>query len=764
MDMNICKFGGSSVQHIEKIDNILKQKLTTYTCVLVIVSAFDNTTDLLLTNIEEVYTFHNNLCIKLFGKVLLDVVELIQDIKLLSQVINTFKVTPHQLKERLLSYGELLSSVILYHYFNKIYNCDVYRMDSENIIVKNLANNVNYEETTERLRQFFSIMNKNKNKNKNKGLVICPGYICSDVNGNISTLGRGGSDYTASIIGSIMNTEQVELWTDVDGILTSDPRYIHNTKSIAYLSYNEMSRIAHYGANVIYTPTIYPLSIKNIPLIIKNTFNPTFEGTLISGKKSDMDIISVLNDIILFKIYGNGLIGNRGVSSRLFTILYNNNINIILIAQTASEYSIYVVVHKNNRNVANHAIKNEFKYEKNILLTEILDKSIITVETKNIKCNLYKIAKILINNNINPSVYTINDNNICYIVNTDIVYDTVNLLHNSIFNPNIKNLYIIGTGLVGTSLLKQITQIKDINYPINENESKLEVIGTINSRTMTHIKYGDAKSDIELFINHILTDSLNNKVVVDCTASDIIHTYYEKLLMNHIGVVTPNKRGNTQSYSLYKRLTSFSLYKYETTVGAGLPIINTLHNLLLSGDEILEIEGVLSGTLSYIFTEYNHTDKTFVDIVKQAQELGYTEPNPLDDLSGVDVMRKILILARISGIPLELNNVNNISFLTDECNNSKNLIDFYNSLSKINLERKQHKQIRHVASLKNNQAVVEIKYFEKDHPFSNLQGSDNMIIITTKRYLKNPIIIQGPGAGANITSAGVLADIMQLSF
>jgi bifunctional aspartokinase / homoserine dehydrogenase 1 len=751
--MNICKFGGSSVQHIEKIDNILKQKLTKYTCVLVIVSAFGNTTDLLLTNIEEVYTFHTDLCIKLFGKVLLEVTELIQNIKVLSQVINTFKVIPHQLKERLLSYGELLSSIILYHYFNKIYNCYVYRMNSENIIIKNLANTVNYEETTKRLNDFFSIIDK--------GLIICPGYICSDVNGNISTLGRGGSDYTASIIGSIMNTETVELWTDVDGILTSDPRYIQNTKSISHISYNEMSRIAHYGANVIYTPTIYPLSIKNIPLVIKNTFNPTFEGTIISEKKSDMDIISVLNDIILFKIYGSGLIGNKGVSSRLFTILYNNNINIILIAQTASEYSIYVVVHKNNRNIANYAIKDEFKYEKNILLTEILDKSIVTIETKNIKCNLCKMSKILINNNINPSVYTINENNICFIVNTDIAYFTVNLLHNSIFNPNIKNLYIIGTGLVGTSLLKQI---KDINSPINENVSKLVVIGTMNSRTMTHIKYDDAKSDIELFINHILTDNLNNKVVVDCTASDIIHTYYEKLLMNHIAVVTPNKRGNTQSYSLYKRLTSFSLYKYETTVGAGLPIINTLHNLLLSGDEILEIEGVLSGTLSYIFTEYNNTDKTFVDIVKQAQELGYTEPNPLDDLSGVDVMRKILILARISGIPLELNNVNNISFLTDECNNSKNLIDFYNSLSKINLERKQNKQIRHVASLKNNQAVIEIKYLDKDHPFTNLQGSDNMIIITTKRYLKNPIIIQGPGAGAEITSAGILADIMQLSF
>ena len=286
----------------------------------------------------------------------------------------------------------------------------------------------------------------------------------------------------------------------------------------------------------------------------------------------------------------------------------------------------------------------------------------------------------------------------------------------------------------------------------------------MNSRNMTHIKYGNAKSDIELFINHVFTDNLNNKVVIDCTASDIIHTYYEQLLINNIGVVTPNKRGNTQSYSLYKRLTSFSLYKYETTVGAGLPIINTLHNLLLSGDKIYEIEGVLSGTLSYIFTEYNHTDKNFVDIVKQAQELGYTEPNPLEDLNGVDVMRKILILARIIGIPLELDDVHNVSFLTDECNNSKTLVEFYDTLGKINLERKQNKQIRHVASLKNRQAVVEIKYLEKNHPFSNLQGSDNMIIITTERYFKNPIIIQGPGAGAEITSAGVLADIMQLSF
>jgi aspartokinase/homoserine dehydrogenase 1 len=748
MDMNICKFGGSSIQHIEHIDNILKHKILKYKRVLVIVSAFGNTTDILLTNIEEVYTFHTNLCIKLFGKVLLEVTELIQNIKLLSQVINTFKVTPHQLKERLLSYGELLSSIILYHYFNKIYNCDVYRMDSENIIIKNLETTINYEETTKRLNDFFSIIDK--------GLIICPGYICSDNDGNISTLGRGGSDYTASIIGSIMNAEVVELWTDVDGILTSDPRYIQNTKSISNISYNEMSRIAHYGANVIYTPTIYPLSIKNIPLVIKNTFNPRFTGTIISKKKSNMDIISVLNDIILFKIYGSGLIGNKGLSSRLFTILYNNHINIILISQTASEYSIYVVVHKKYRKLANYAINKEFKYEKNILLTEILDKSIVTIETKNIKCNLCKMSKILINNNINPSVYTINENNICFIVNTDIAYFTVSLLHNRIFNPNVKNVYIIGTGLVGSSLLKQIKNIND--------ESKFSIIGTINSRHMTHIKYGDVTSDIDIFINNILTDNLNNKVVVDCTASDIIHTYYEKLLINHIAVVTPNKRGNTQSYSLYKRLTSFSLYKYETTVGAGLPIISTLHNLLLSGDEILEIEGVLSGTLSYIFTEYNNTDKTFVDIVKQAQELGYTEPNPLDDLSGVDVMRKILILARIIGIPLELDNVHNISFLTDECNNSATLVDFYDSLGKINLERKQNKQIRHVASLKNNQAVVEIKYLEKDHPFSNLQGSDNMIIITTKRYFKNPIIIQGPGAGAEVTSAGVLSDIIQLSF
>ena len=286
----------------------------------------------------------------------------------------------------------------------------------------------------------------------------------------------------------------------------------------------------------------------------------------------------------------------------------------------------------------------------------------------------------------------------------------------------------------------------------------------MNSRNMFHINYGNKESNIDVFMNYILTDNLNNKVVVDCTASNMIHTYYEQLLINNIGVVTPNKRGNTQDYALFTKLTSYSLYKYETTVGAGLPIINTLHNLLLSGDEIIEIEGVLSGTLSYIFTEYNRTDNNLVDIVKQAQDLGYTEPNPLEDLNGVDVMRKILILARIIGIPLELDNVNNISFLTEECKNSTNVNEFYNELRKTTLERKENKQIRHVASLKNNRATVEIKYYDKTHPFSNLQGSDNMIIITTKRYLKNPIIIQGPGAGAEVTSAGVLADIMQLSF
>jgi len=354
-------------------------------------------------------------------------------------------------------------------------------------------------------------------------------------------------------------------------------------------------------------------------------------------------------------------------------------------------------------------------------------------------------------------VYTINDHNICCIVNSDVVYNITNRLHSCLFDGNTKNIYIIGTGLIGTSLIKRIHNISITDYTFN-------IIATINTRTMEHEDYGTHTSDLNRFIEFVLTDTYNNKIVVDCTSSNLILNYYDKLLLNNIGIVTPNKKGNTQSYQSFLRYTSYISYKYETTVCAGLPIISTLKNLLLSGDEILSIEGVLSGTLGYIFTQYNNTDKPFIDIVKQAEQLGYTEPNPLDDLNGVDVMRKILILARICGISMELDDVANELFLPPNCINSKTKAEFYSSLHECKPEKKAGFDIHYVASFKQNKASVGIQYVNKAHPLSGLKGNDNMVIITTKLYFKNPIVIQGPGAGAEVTSAGVLSDIIQLTF
>jgi len=739
--MIICKFGGTSVQNVKNIQSIIEDKIQYNDKIVLVFSAFGKTTNNLIDNIDDVYANHNSIMNELFGESLVEVEDLFKEIKLLLNTMNNFNVIPHEIKERILSYGELLSSEILFRYFKKIFDCSISKMNSETIIVKNIENKVDFEETGKRMEVFF--------QDNNTKLTVASGYICSDVNGDISTLGRGGSDYTASIIGSIMKANSVEIWTDVDGVLTSDPRYIRQTQNIPRLSYEEMMRLAHYGANVIYTPTIAPLAENNIKLVVKNSLNPNFKGTLISNEKSYSTAISTLNNIVLFKIYGAGLIGNKGLSARLFTTLYNYSINIILISQSSSEYSIYFVVSQKDQNKARHAIDKEFIIENDILIEEYYKKSIISIETSNILHILHKTTKILLDNEITPDVYNVNDNNICFVVDTEIVYDIVNLIHDKLFHNKKKNIYLIGTGLVGTSLLNQLAD-------------NVNVVGTINSRAMTHSIYGDEDADMSKFIEYILSDTINNKIVVDCTASDVVLPYYELLLSRNIGVVTPNKRGNAQKYSIFAELTSFSHYKYETTVCAGLPIISTIHNLLLSGDKIIKIEGVLSGTLSYIFTEFNNSKKNFIDIVKQAERLGYTEPNPLEDLNGLDVMRKILILARISGYKLELGDVINKHFLNEKCLQSKNKEEFYDALKSIKIIKKSNKQLRHVACLENGNAIVELKYLDVNHSFANLQGSDNMVIITTERYFDRPIIIQGPGAGAEVTSAGVLADILSI--
>ena len=810
--MKVIKFGGTSVANSEAIDcvfNILKKNRRS---TFVVVSALSGITDTLLSMTHLAARGDNsyNQKINLLKKRHLDLIN--ESLKNESQkkIINFLNIKINEIKDllssvealreftkksssRILSYGEILSSTIIYEIL-KSKKLNIVHKDSRDLIWTFNQNNrqiVDFDLTKKKIDDFF--------KNENTDLVILPGFIASDENGDTTTLGRGGSDYSAAIFSNILNAEILEIWTDVSGMFTANPRLVKQAQPIPNLSYFEAMELSHFGAKVIYPPTLQPVMKKNIPIAIKNTFKPRDLGTLIGIKTKLNDQIvkgiSHIDNISLITLEGNGMIGVPGFSSRLFKSITNAEINIIMITQASSEYSICIGVKSSDSNKAKEFIDEEFKFEINfgkvhpaIIENDMVNIAIVGDKMKDYQGISGKLFSSLGSNNINIRAIAqgASERNISIMIDSNNLVKALNTLHESFFEAQIKelNLFITGVGNVGKKLINQINQQE--KYLLENLSLKINVMGLSNSKKMIlsnkplklseweKLLINGENADRNKYFEHIKSKNLRNTIFIDNTANEKISKEYHKYLRNSIGVVTCNKIACADELKNYKLLKSISRkynspFLFETNVGAGLPIIDTLNNLVASGDRILKIQAILSGSLNYIFNKFN-TETPFVDVVLKAEKLGFTEPDPSIDLSGVDVARKILILARESGYDLEMNDIKNDSFLPKEIKKAKSKEEFYDILkdnsnyffSILNRAINKNCKLKYVAQLENGIARVGLKHIDENHDFYNLEGSDNIILFYTNRYFDQPLIVKGAGAGGDVTAAGVFADIIRI--
>ncbi len=814
--MIVLKFGGTSVldaDRIKHVATILKSYHAKKIKIAAVFSAFGGVTDQLIEasrmaaandqhafiTLKEIEKRHIDAVKKLLNKNLLDktLAHVNLSLKELTDMIHGVFLV-RELSDRSLdfiaSFGERLSAYIISQYL-KEQRINVDFTDTRDLIKTDKhfgSAHVDFTKTNVNLKKYFRDL---------KSTAIVTGFIGSSKEGETTTLGRGGSDYTAAIIGAALDAKEIHIWTDVDGVLTADPRKVKKAFPLLHLTYEEAMEMSHFGAKVIHPPTIQPALAKGIPLRIKNTFNPDYDGTLITQKSKGQEFmikgISSIDKISLLTMMGSGMIGVAGISARLFGALAKNKISAILITQGSSEHSISFAVVPADAEHAQHAIREEFSLEmKAKLINEIkVEKnlSIIAIIGENMK-HVPGISGRLFGalgkNGINvvATAQGSSELNISVVINDQNLSKALNAIHESFFLSGTKtlNIFMVGVGLIGKTLIEQIN--KQAAYLKQNKALELNFIGVANSKKMFFNENGIARKNIsqqleyakqtmsmKSFVKEMCALNLPNSVFVDNTANADVASFYNEILESSISVVTPNKVANSGTYAQYLKLKNSAAkrnvkFLYETNVGAGLPVITTLNDLMTSGDKILKIEAVLSGTLSFIFNNYKHPKK-FSDIVKEAQEKGYTEPDPRTDLSGLDVMRKLLILARECGIGLESNDITIQKLLPPECMKPKTIPDFYIALQKADTHfekmrdaaEQKGNMLRFIASLDGTKASISLQEVNQSHPFYNLSGSDNIISFTTERYKERPLVIKGPGAGAEVTAAGVFAEIIGIS-
>lgn len=810
--MRILKFGGTSVgsvENIEKVISIVNTQATSHP-VAVVVSAVGGITDLLLKAgtlaaqknesykdvFLEIHQKHTAFTKTLTGGdpiVMADISALMSHLDdLLKGIFLINELSPKTL-DKLAAFGELTSSRIITAAFNH-QGVQATLKDSRQLIItdgNHTKASVLYDRTNENIQAFFAKASHN--------ITILGGFIASTETGETSTLGRGGSDFTAAIIAAAIDVDQLEIWTDVSGMYTANPKLVKQARPIRDISYHEAMELSHFGAKVLYPPTIVPALSKNIPIYIKNTMAPEEAGTRIGNQKEDTQNsikgISHISDIALLTLEGAGMVGISGISKRLFEVLSLQQVNVILITQASSEHSICIGVMEADALRAKTALETEFAYELSLRKIDPLiveaQLAIIAIVGESMKSHQGisgKMFSTLGKNNVNIRAIAqgASEKNISAVIAYKDVRKALNSLHEVFFEGNRKqiNLFITGVGNVGAKLLDQINnQKKFLKENLNLN---IRVLGLSNSRTMlvsdTPINLNNweeklaqgQKADIITFRESVIALNQRNSVFVDITANEPVAMAYEDYLRNSIAVVACNKiaaAGKQEYYANLKRLSRKynTSFKFETNVGAGLPIIDTLQNLIASGDSITKVQAVLSGSLNFVFNNFKSGD-SFYDVVLQAKEEGYTEPDPRIDLSGVDVARKILILARESGLELELEDIVNTPFLTKNNLESKDVPHFFETLKEdaphfeqlVTEATAAGKRLKYVAQLDNGKASVGLQSVGADSPFYNLEGSDNIVLFYTARYPEQPLIVKGAGAGGDVTASGLFSDIIRL--
>jgi bifunctional aspartokinase / homoserine dehydrogenase 1 len=810
--MQVLKFGGSSVANAANIGKCITiiHKAIEKDKTIVVISALGGITDSLLhcataaSSGDETYMDS----LKAIEQRHLDTVRELIPVTSQSSILSMVKKTCNELedifkgifllrelsartKDHVVSFGELLSSRIISAGLAAREIPNNWK-DSRDLIITDSRFGhalVDFPATQKKMNAYFQSAPAN--------LYIVPGFIASDSTGITTTLGRGGSDYTAAIYGSVLNSKGIEIWTDVSGMMTADPRLVTNARVIPDISYQEAMELSHFGAKVIYPPTLQPVMNKGIPVWIKNTFAPADQGTLIekvsSTTGSSIRGISSIHRIALLSLEGSGMIGIPGFSKRLFEALSRQQINVILITQASSEHSICVGVDSSQAALAKVSIDDAFAPEIQAVtvLPLIVEEelAIVALVGDNMKSHpgiSGKLFGALGRNGINVRAIAqgSSERNISAVISTKDVKKAVNVLHEDFFEATYKqlNLFITGTGNVGRRLIQQLAQQK--SFLLDQLRLQVRVTGLANSRKMLvqeeGIDLNNWQEELEKgepmhlrdFIKIIHSKNLRNSVFVDVTANKEVALGYEHLLQKSISVVACNKIASSSPYSYYRRLKDLSkefnaAYFIETNVGAGLPVIGTLNDLLRSGDKIRKIEAVLSGTLNFVFNHYDGKSK-FAIVVKQAQDEGYTEPDPRLDLSGTDVMRKIMILAREAGNAIEMEDISNNIFLPASCMEGS-VADFYLAMEKeeahfkklFDIAASEGKKLKFVASYENGKASVGLQHVGASHDFYHLYGKDNIVLFYTDRYPEQPLVIKGAGAGAEVTASGVFADIIR---
>lgn len=812
----VLKFGGSSVANAENIQKVVSIVKNNNGKQIIVVSALGGVTDQLLKAgaLAAIADERYKEVLQQLEKKHLDAARALIPVTNQSSCLSMVKTHCNQLeeicnsifylgelspriKDRIVSYGELLSSKIISAYMLSA-GVEHDWIDSRTVIKTNSNFGfaaVNFSDTN-------VLINEKVAASANK-IFLAPGFIASDEQGHTTTLGRGGSDYTAAIFAAAVQADCLEIWTDVTGMMTADPRWVPNAKTISHISYQEAMELSHFGAKVIYPPTIQPVMKLNIPTWVKNTFAPAEFGTVMgdasvhNSADSIITGISSINSVALLSLEGSGMVGIPGFSKRLFEALALERINVILITQSSSEHSICVAVNGADVARAKESVDAAFEVEVNQGKVEPLkveyDLSIIALVGDKMKSHpgiSGKMFDALGRNGINVRAIAqgSSERNISAVIAADDVKKGVNVLHEAFFETAYKqlNLFIVGTGNVGSKLLGQIKQQKA--FLLKNLNLQVRVTGIANSKKMLFVDNGNEidlnnwkeqlqngeDNSLDRFVETVIHKNLRNSVFVDVTANDEVAAVYDRLLAKTVSVVACNKIAASSSYESYSRLKALAnefnaLFLFETNVGAGLPVIGTLNDLRRSGDVVNKIQAVLSGTLNFVFNNYDGS-RPFAEVVKQAQDEGYTEPDPRLDLGGTDVMRKIMILAREAGEKIEMTDITNNAFLPASCFEGS-VSDFYAEMARNEAHFKalydeaaaKGCKLKFVASYQGGKASVGLQHIATNSDFYHLYGKDNIVLFHTQRYPEQPLVVKGAGAGADVTASGVFADIIRVA-